>query len=1246
MICPNKSLEEWKKLDELVPDVSYLVWGKLDGAIDKNGHPMIQVDRFNSLMKANNNDYTKTYSQFIRDIDSKKIQFTRVEQELKDSLKSSRYANSAKDILNLPTTPLDEKTFLSNMYTLDRMNLIRNKALQKIMVKDLIMSQRKGFDKEDALRNEEFISKLKERDAEQALNLYLNQASKSTNILKKEFETFQDQLKEIEDGKSDKTKKDIISLNMLCRWRDLLSAYDSLDDFRDALIDQRKFDKDDPESIARKNLLNNTIAQRDYIKNLYETYGLDMTAEFLADHYDRFYNEYGQQQSLIYDKLSPEDKSKYTKQEWIKLAKESKQQDLREQTVNYLKQELQRASKDVGGFTRWLRTIADSTDGPIVAAYKAMVHADLQSRSKLIDLLTETTNRLRKVEEKYGTGINKKKIFNSILEKDNKGNLTGYIISKFSSKFWKDRDNFFDELDKKDLSSEEKGRRIRDWYNDNAPLRKKEYNEARWKYLDDLKGKGKLSDIEYNEIEWSEANYIYDTPHGMHEKGSLNMEAADLISDWESENKWSYRDPGTQYKSKQWDQFNKLSSSDPMRDFYDHFYKTIEEINSFLPFQSRLKPGQLPSVMKTIGEKIAEGGSFIEISKLILAKQFDVLADDPNRTEQRIIDEQGNIRHFLPTFYNNTLKKYTVLDINSNKIDKFRNKSQAETFMLKNKGMGYTLETQSTPEDQSYDLPTILMKFAKMGYDYHFKNEILPEMEATRFFIENRKVAETDSRGNKVTRYNKNSKGDTFILEANKPKSANNLANQFGDWFNSAIYGIREKNEGSFNLFGLHVDTAKALNFLGKTTSLNLLALNVKAAISYAAISDAARIGETFAGEHMSKRAYIKAEKIVIEHLPGAMADIGRRDKRDLIGKLYEHFGISSEPIDINLRESTRLGKIAKTSSLYFLMKGGVFFTQTRLFTGMLCDKIAFDSTGKKLGDMIDMYHVDKNTYKLILDPKVDLDKSNWTEKEQENFIIKSENLVNMIHGEYGDLERSAIQQIALGRLGMMFRKFIVSGIDRRYKKGDYSERMGQYTEGYYRTTAKFMVNLVRDLKDFKLNIMSQEWDNLTPHEKANIIRTVTEVGFALSAMILSGVFLHNAKQSDQDSYQREMYSMLAYQTLRFKSEMLLYTPKLDEAMSILKSPAASMSTLETYTKVFSQLCSDGMRHMQGEGFQTIKSGKRKGQLKILKNLGDAIPGYRALGQTGYVQDQLQFMDKSMVVDPMKLFQSNDENNK
>jgi hypothetical protein len=1238
--CPQENLDEWKKLTELIPNTAIAVWDKMGGQIDDKGHPLINRDKFFDLLKFNKGDYTRTYSNFLAIGGDKLVTDP---SEIKEKIMVTK-KDEVKDTLNHQPLTISQEALKSNLTSLEGFDKVRNNALQRLMIKSLIVNRGELLPKDDTRRAEfeELIKQIKDNGAEEALNTYLSEGSKVIHSIWNEYNSRKEELQKIEDGKSTRNKKDVLNLEMLKRWKDIVGAYDSLDEFQDELLERNKmFDTKDEEAQKRNYILQDAITIKNKIKSLYNTVGLDILSEELSKHYDQFRNETKDIANKDYDQLPEDIKQTFTKPEWKNLQVEMNKQDLDQRTQKLIKEQLQVASKDINVITRWLGSLANTQDPAIAAAYKMMIHADLQSSNHLMKSITKISNVLEDIEKQFGKGYNKQKIFNIILEKGDDGKLTGSIINKFSSKFWNERDKFFKELEEKNYKPDVKAKLISDWNNKYCPEDKESYGKDLHELLSSLREKGTLSDNEYALIKDIEGSYTKDKnyAHDLHQRGLLNIIAADEIGKFKAEGAWKYREPSREFKNKEWDSFNKLSEESPIKKFYETFNELLEEANSMLPFHTRLKPGQLPAVMKTIAEKIATGASIKEVGSLLLAKTFDVLADDPDRSEQRIADQDGNIRNFIPTRYTNPLAKFTIYDVNGKEVNRFKNKGLAEKYLEAHKGEGYTLETQFTPEDQSYDLPTVLAMFCKMAYDYNYKKEISSELEAIQYFVDNRKIKQTDSSGKEIKRRLKTK--DKGVIEdiqsatdTYKPKVSNHMADQYRDWLATNLYGNKEQGGPRLNVFGMHIDMVKGLNLMNKSTSLTLLAVNARAAINYVVVSEQARIGEMLAGEHMSKKSWLKGDKVFFQHMPGMMADCGKRDKRDLVNKLFHGFGISAEPIDTNLADATRLGKVAKSSALYFLMKQGVFFTQTRFFLGMLADIKAYDKDGKVLGDMVDMYHVDDKGF-LQLDSRMDPVKSGWTDKDKENFIIKTRSLIDTIHGEYGATERAAVERIALGRMGTMFRKFIVPGVIRRYKKGGYSERLGSYTEGYYRTTGKFITSLAKDLKQYKLAVLSHNWEKLTNHERANIIRTMNDVAFTLTAMILSGIFLHEAKSSEQDTYERQMWSMLAYQSLRFKSEMLLYTPKLDEAISILKSPTASLGMLEGWSKLTSQAFTDAGRMMHGEGPQIITQGKRKGMTRFRRDVGNVIPGFRSIESEQYVQDQLRFMDQGLILNPL-----------
>jgi hypothetical protein len=350
------------------------------------------------------------------------------------------------------------------------------------------------------------------------------------------------------------------------------------------------------------------------------------------------------------------------------------------------------------------------------------------------------------------------------------------------------------------------------------------------------------------------------------------------------------------------------------------------------------------------------------------------------------------------------------------------------------------------------------------------------------------------------------------------------------------------------------------------------------------------------------------------------------------------------------------------TDTLYFTSHLGEHYMQSRFLFGLLAKKRAYDKDGKDIGRMLDQYELKDG--KLVIKDIVDLDRSKWTKEDQNEFKIKTRGILSRLHGEYGALGKVAIQRSALGRMGYLFRHFIVPGFRRRWGKSMYEtydytdpdtgkvikkkrlrqdayiERLGQFVEGNYITTGKFIgtmgskifgkteenreeaffSRLIGNLQSFKMSMFSEEWAALTDHEKANILRTSYEAGFLILAIILANVLAKIEPDDDEEEWKRRYWAFIGYQTYRLQNEMLFFTPKLDSAMSILRSPAASVSFLENLIELSGQIFSPA---------EVYESGPWKGRPKIFKTLNNMAPGLRQYYRLKDIEVQIPWMQRT-----------------
>ena len=141
----------------------------------------------------------------------------------------------------------------------------------EIMQKRYTWTQRKSF--------EEFVDTLKEGKitSDEAFMSIIKYASNVTNQL---WGRYQDILKKVKAGEV--KKDDAFTVFQLYQWRDYLTVYDSLDQLRDLTLR-------DPEAFQHPEVmkvLDNTIARKNHLKELYETEGKFLIAKWLAPYFN------------------------------------------------------------------------------------------------------------------------------------------------------------------------------------------------------------------------------------------------------------------------------------------------------------------------------------------------------------------------------------------------------------------------------------------------------------------------------------------------------------------------------------------------------------------------------------------------------------------------------------------------------------------------------------------------------------------------------------------------------------------------------------------------------------------------------------------------------------------------------------------------------------------------------------------------------------------------------------------------
>ena len=1107
----------------------------------------------------------------------------------------------------------------SKVKILSNKEKLRNKSIDALLYKKKI-SIRAGKSYEVGEQEKLIDQLLAEKDVEKQLANIVEYVYRSSRRIWDEYQLY-------------KSRGETIPIKVLHSWKDSASAFDALlndkDGLNNILVKEYGFEG----GPAYRDHLRKAMDLAASIKQLYEDEGINQLVDWLTPYYHGVYAEKREAKGKEYrrKRFLGQISKDITEKEYVNNYLNENEESLEQETKDLLRKELSKASRDIGVLTRWIDNLLDTKDPVTAAMVKGLVYADEEARLESLERRDEVVSQLRKLEAWYKKSGNVPKsmeeFYGFMLEKID-GKLTGNYVTEAYGSMMEEYRKRVDSSRSFD-TSEKRKEYINEWKDANMPLDNDKFWEAHWEFVDQEHDAKRISDKDYNVLQDNRQYRNKLTIGEMTDKGIIELKTGDILGNWFAEHTWDFRVPIDKWSNPQWTKLEKIleDPTDARGDFYRFILKMRRDADSVLPFGFRLDT-RLPGVIKQDYERMTSGQGIGATIRGSLSRNFTFKLDDTSRTHEQLLGPDGKPKYFLPTHFTGRIMK-DVEKVNST-------------------GQKYTVR-EFDPTEQSFDIAGIYYKYWQMANDYNHKAKVLPEMELAKFLINNREYIKRNPFGKKILR-----KGAIPGDEETVPVDNPQLVEQVNDWFLSIMYGEEEATEGKI----LGLDLAKLLNVINSYTSLNLLGLNVVAGSANVILGETLQHIESFAMEYMTPKDFLYADKFYLKSMKGFIGDIGARDTHGLGTHLVEQFGVFDDYGEADMTRRTVATQLFKKDTLYATSHLGEHYMQSRFLFGLLSNKRAYNSKGEDIGRMLDMYELKNN--KLIIKPEVDLVKSNWEEKDQMEFKIKTRGILSRLHGEYSALGKVAIERYALGRMAYLFRHFVVPGFRRRWggpmwiteinEKGEkvkklnpaaYSERLGQYVEGNYITSGKFIgalggkifgkteenreeaffARLIDNLQSFKLSMFGEEWAMLSEHEKANVYRTVYEVGFLILAIILANILAGiKPDPDDEEEWKMRYWAFAAYQAFRLQNELLFFSPKLDSSMSILRSPAASMSFVENLIKLSGQVFHPS---------EVYESGPWKGRPKIIRTLNEMAPITRQVYRLRDIDTQIPWMQKS-----------------
>jgi len=672
------------------------------------------------------------------------------------------------------------------------------------------------------------------------------------------------------------------------------------------------------------------------------------------------------------------------------------------------------------------------------------------------------------------------------------------------------------------------------------------------------------------------------------EATDVAIERAKIIKEFQK--KYQVRDPKTnkwtakpEYVNKQYKELDSKPETKAMYEYLVNFNKKSDTMVA-----SKMRLGyRLPSMTKNLTETATDNG-IVDTATRAWKDAVSIQKDDYQYGE--IQDEDGVVK-VITDEHGNALRRVMV---------PFRNRVDIK--------------------DQSFSLMEMALSNRFASINYQEKNEIKTELEVLENIMKERDVVQNKN-GKKMVRKMR----DMFGVEEDEHQELlskginSNAYKLMHDIMEDRLYGRRNVKGGEF--LGISVDKVaeKAIQF----SSNNMLIANYLGGTANVLAGKVMNFLEGTRKMHYSRKDLRAAEGKYINDFRGWSSDVGKvgrpTSKTNMLVEKFIDTSMDFSGMSNDLSKDTKFKQLFQVKTLHGINSAAEHYIQSTLVYAVLNNTKV---TNKK-GEFIDKDgNITKDRDKaMTMDQAYEAGKDglvwknkDWTIEGFEKFdgdvefVIsrKLKDITADLQGNYDDTNRAQVQRYWYGKLGFFLRKWMVRGVQRRWrgignvKEGNiedhafYSEGQGEFKEGTYASAARYLRNVYMEGKMIQAQIYSQEWNKLSDVEKSNIVSTAYEFGFMMATLTASVLLAKLAKGADSDEEEERLYTA-AYLLRRQYGELLFYTPVNPAELSrVMRTPTAALSTVELGTKLAVQLLEDA----GSAELEVYQSGRHKGEYK------------------------------------------------
>jgi len=713
------------------------------------------------------------------------------------------------------------------------------------------------------------------------------------------------------------------------------------------------------------------------------------------------------------------------------------------------------------------------------------------------------------------------------------------------------------------------------------------------------------------------------------------------------------------------DKYEKLMNPNPndslavaQKEFYLMYVRLFEEdLLKMLPesIQAKMLGNSLTIRENFLNEVRREGGLLGKLT----AKASDGIKNlfsTTLRVEKVVADSEGNfIENTLPIYYVGSTqdeKKLAAINSDIEALEQsFKNK-QIKTDEYKQKKAELEAErnsVQAAPSktELSQDMGRNLLLFNSMAQNYQTMSEIKNSVAAIIKTMENRRYTKEGFIG--VTGSLRSAVGKGQTEEVTKGEDSN-IVKRAKKWVNMVYYDNNRKTQDWMD---------KVARGLVSYTSLTYVGLNWFGNINNYAMGRLNNMVEVAGGRYYDRAAYARAVVEYNKSIPLMMTSLGDSStwapviggdgyKKYIPRSKYEAIAAYMRMMDdaADIREQGKEGaqdiKDKAWDAAYMFQDMAEYNVQTKVGMAIMMSTTVRNSETGEETSYYDALQYNASTGKITLKEGFDqLIRFNERRTDSEGNLVTQDladentrydvrnqirEVNKQIHGNYAYADRMVIQDHVLGQLIAQFHKWVVPGLDARFRKEYYNENLG-WVEGRYKSFLNVMGYIIKEKGQIGKAFREMEFQlgkERTDNKIKGMYRTLADFGIAMSSFIIAMILgnLFDDDDDDKGQTQKRLENALIYQFNRQAREFMFFFPVLGatEQYMMAKSPIPIMRSLGELAgamKATGQygLANLGVYGLFEEDYDITKDTRiyyqrtgRKGTLKLKKEWADALP--------------------------------------